>query len=57
MALRQTLMQVPATEFTVIGVQSPSITWIGTRQGAMRLTRDTRCASISPDCGGCQTIT
>ncbi len=39
-ALRQALTQVPSTEFTVIGVQSPSVTWIGTRQGAVRLTRN-----------------
>ena len=38
-ALRQALTQVPSTEFTVIGVQSPAVTWIGTRQGAIRLTR------------------
>jgi hypothetical protein len=38
-ALRQALTQVPATEFTVINVQSPSVTWIGTRQGAVRLSR------------------
>ncbi len=37
-ALRLALTQVPSTEFTVIGVQSPSVTWIGTRQGAIRLT-------------------
>ena len=40
MALRRTLTQVPTTELTVINVQSPSVTWIGTRQGAVRLTRD-----------------
>ena len=39
-ALRQALTQVPSTEFTVIGVQSPAVTWIGTRQGAIRLTRN-----------------
>jgi len=39
-ALRQALTQVPTTQFTVISVQSPSVTWIGTRQGAIRLSRD-----------------
>jgi hypothetical protein len=38
-ALRLALTQVPSIDFTVIGVQSPAVTWIGTRQGAIRLTR------------------
>ena len=38
--LRQALTQVPITPFTVLSVQSPSVTWIGTRQGAIRFSRD-----------------
>ena len=39
-ALRRTVTQLAGTEFTVINVQSPAVTWIGTRQGAIRLSRD-----------------
>jgi hypothetical protein len=40
MALRRTLTPLPTTELTVINVQTPSVTWVGTRQGAVRLSRD-----------------
>src|SRR5712664_3528340 len=36
-ALRQLPIHLPTTQFTVINVESPSVTWIGTRQGAIRL--------------------
>ena len=39
-ALRRLPVRLPATEFTVIAVESPSITWIGTSQGAIRLSSD-----------------
>jgi hypothetical protein len=39
-ALRLALTRVPTTEFTVIAVESPSVTWVGTRRGAIRLTRE-----------------
>jgi hypothetical protein len=42
-SLRMTLLQLPihlpTTDFTVIRAESPSVTWIGTRQGAVRLSR------------------
>jgi hypothetical protein len=40
-ALRQTAVRWPSIDFTVIAIESPSVTWIGTRQGAIRLTRET----------------
>ena len=40
LALRRTLTPLPTSELTVINVQTPSVTWVGTRQGAVRLTRD-----------------
>jgi hypothetical protein len=40
--LRTTSTQLPVTSFTVIAVQSPSVTWIGTRQGTIRLGQDYR---------------
>ena len=39
-SLRDVVLPVPSTQVTVISVQSPSVTWIGTRQGAVRLSRD-----------------
>ena len=33
-------------ELTVINVQSPSVTWVGTRQGAIRLSRDNQVARV-----------
>ena len=39
MALLQLPIRLPATEFTVIHAESPSVTWIGTRQGAIRLSQ------------------
>src|SRR5688572_11298235 len=38
--LRQTAIHWPSIDFTVIGVESPSVTWVGTRQGAIRVTRE-----------------
>jgi len=38
-AVRQLPIQLPTLQFTVINVESPSVTWIGTRQGAIRLRR------------------
>ncbi len=37
-ALRQAVVQWPTTDITVIHSESPSVTWIGTRQGAIRLS-------------------
>jgi hypothetical protein len=39
-ALRQTTVQWPVTGFTVVAIESPQVTWVGTRQGAIRVTRD-----------------
>jgi hypothetical protein len=39
-ALRQTPTPLPSTQFTVIAAESPSVTWVGTRQGAIRLSRE-----------------
>jgi hypothetical protein len=39
-ALRQAVTAWPTTQFTVIHVESPAVTWVGTRQGAIRLSRD-----------------
>src|SRR5258705_13482161 len=36
-ALRRLPVHLPLTDFTVIGVESPAVTWIGTPQGAIRL--------------------
>jgi hypothetical protein len=41
-ALRDLVLPVPGTQVTVISLQSPSVTWVGTRRGAVRLTRDTQ---------------
>jgi hypothetical protein len=40
LALRRLLTQLPETELTVITGQPQSITWVGTRQGAVRFSRD-----------------
>ncbi|HEY7118046.1 MAG TPA: hypothetical protein VH475_15770 [Tepidisphaeraceae bacterium] len=37
-ALRLAVMRWPTTQFTLIAVQSPSVTWVGTQQGAIRLS-------------------
>jgi hypothetical protein len=39
-ALREAVVRWPTAQFTVIHVESPSVTWVGTRQGAIRLGRD-----------------
>jgi len=39
-ALRLAVMHWPTTEFTLIAVESPAVTWIGTKQGAIRLSDD-----------------
>ncbi|HEV8607117.1 MAG TPA: hypothetical protein VGQ99_17385 [Tepidisphaeraceae bacterium] len=39
-ALREAIMNWPSTQFTVIAVKSPSVTWVGTRQGAIRLSQN-----------------
>jgi hypothetical protein len=39
-ALRQAMVQSPVTDFTVVAIESPQVTWVGTRQGAIRVTRD-----------------
>src|SRR5438128_6005764 len=39
-ALRLAVMSWPTTQFTVIAVESPDVTWIGTKQGAIRLSED-----------------
>ena len=41
-ALRMALTRVPSTHFTVIASQPPSVTWVGTRDGAFRLTDENR---------------
>jgi hypothetical protein len=39
-ALRRTAIQLPVPTFTVLKVESPSVTWVGTRQGAVRISHD-----------------
>jgi hypothetical protein len=39
-AQRLAVMRWPSTQFTVIAAESPSVTWVGTRQGAVRLSGD-----------------
>ena len=39
-SLLELSIRLPTTEFTVIRAESPTVTWIGTRQGAIRLSRD-----------------
>ncbi len=41
-ALRGTVVSWPNTQFTVVADQSPGVTWVGTRQGAVRLTEGGR---------------
>lgn len=36
--LRDTIASWPSLQFTVTAVESPSVTWVGTRQGAVRLS-------------------
>ena len=36
--LRLAIMRWPNTDFTVIAVQSPAITWVGTKNGAIRIS-------------------
>jgi hypothetical protein len=38
--LRQRIMCWPTKQFTVVHVESPSVTWVGTKQGAIRLSDD-----------------
>jgi hypothetical protein len=40
--VRKAGMPLPVNEFTVINVESPSVTWIGTPQGAVRLSQGSR---------------
>ena len=37
-ALREALPQLPVTSFTVIAAESPTVTWVGTREGAIRFS-------------------
>jgi hypothetical protein len=39
-ALRQLPLHLPVNQFTVIGTESPLVTWIGSPHGAVRLSRD-----------------
>jgi hypothetical protein len=39
-ALRRTAIRLPVPTFTVLKVESPSVTWVGTTQGAVRIGRD-----------------
>jgi hypothetical protein len=39
-ALRQLPIRLPVSQFTVIGIESPQVTWIGSPHGAVRLSRD-----------------
>src|SRR5688572_29238995 len=41
-ALRLAVMQWPSPQFTVIAVESPAVTWVGTKQGAIRLSEETK---------------
>ena len=41
-ALRLALTRLPSTDFTVIAAESPSVTWVGTRRGAFRLSGDNK---------------
>lgn len=41
-ALRDEVVAWPSIDFTVIAEQSPAVVWVGTRHGAVRLTRATR---------------
>ncbi|MDP9322243.1 MAG: hypothetical protein M3P13_01305 [Acidobacteriota bacterium] len=38
--LRQLPLRLPVSQFTVIAIESPSVTWIGSPQGAIRLSQD-----------------
>lgn len=38
--LRQLPLRLPVSHFTVIAIESPSVTWIGSPLGAIRLSRD-----------------
>jgi hypothetical protein len=38
-ALRQAFVPLATTQITVIDAESPSVTWVGTHQGAVRLSR------------------
>src|SRR5688572_11519158 len=40
--LRQRAIRWPVNEFTVVATESPSVTWVGTRKGAIRVTLDSR---------------
>ena len=40
--VRRLPIRLPVQEFTVTAVESPSVTWIGTPAGAIRLTRDSQ---------------
>src|SRR6476661_7635759 len=39
-ALRQLPVRLPVSQFTVIGIESPSVTWVGSPHGAVRVSRD-----------------
>jgi hypothetical protein len=39
-SLRQSTIKWPSIDFTAIASESPTVTWVGTRQGAIRVTRD-----------------
>jgi len=39
-ALRQLPLRLPVSQFTVIGIESPSVTWVGSPHGAVRVSRD-----------------
>jgi hypothetical protein len=41
-ALRLAIMRWPTVDFTVIAAQSPAVTWIGTKQGVIRLSDDNK---------------
>jgi hypothetical protein len=40
--LRQTAIRWPVIEFSVVAAESPSVTWVGTRKGAIRVRLDTQ---------------
>jgi hypothetical protein len=39
-ALRRTASPLPVNEITVVNAESPSVTWVGTRRGAVRVARE-----------------
>jgi hypothetical protein len=49
MTLRRAVASFPISQFTVIAAESNSVTWIGTPQGAVRLSVDVRGGSLTKE--------